>query len=266
MTGAPPAPVAQVSMNDWPEVRGAWDGLWAGVRDGLRARGLAAPEALDRTRPAREVWDDPGLALALTCGLPFVRGETGRARMVGAPDFAVPGCAPGEYRSALVVRADEPRAALAAFRGARLAVNGPDSQSGAQAMMQALAEAGETGRFFGAVLRTGAHEASAAAVAEGRADIAAIDWTTWRLIRAHRPCAPLLRVLGRTAPVPSLPFVTALDPSAVRAAVAEAVAAAPEAVRAPLHLAGFVPREASDYAVLAERRARARAVSAAHGL
>ena len=262
----PAAPVAQISMNDWPEVAPAWDGLWSLVRDALRARGLTAPDALDRGRPAREVWTDPGLALALTCGLPFVRGETGAARMLGAPDFAVPGCPPGHYRSALVVRADDGREGLAAFRGARLAVNGPDSQSGAQAIMQTLAESGEGGRFFGAVLRTGAHEGSAAAVAEGRADIAAIDWTTWRLIEAHRPSAAVLRVMEATAPVPSLPFVTALDVPPARDAVAEAVAAAPEAVRAPLHLAGFVPWEEADYAVLIARRRMARAVSEAHGL
>lgn len=261
-----PRPVAQISMNDWVEVAPAWDGLWALVRDAMRGRGLTAPDALDRERPAREVWDDPGLALALTCGLPFVRGETGRARMLGAPDFAVPGCAPGEYRSALVVRADDARDELADFRGARLAVNGPDSQSGAQAVMQALADAEETGRFFAEVVRTGAHEASAAAVAEGRADVAAIDWTTWRLVRAHRPAAAALRVLAMTAPAPSLPFVTALPVDPARAAVAEAVAACLEAVRAPIGLAGFVPREAADYAVLVERRRMARPVSEAHGL
>lgn len=260
------APVAQIAMNDWPEVHAAWDGLWVLIRDAMRARDLPAPDALERTRPAREVWDDPGLALALTCGLPFVRGETGRARMLGAPDFAVPGCPPGHYRSAVVVRADDPREDLGAFRGAPLALNGPDSQSGAQAIMQALAEAGETGRFFGTVTVTGAHEASAAAVAGGQADIAAIDWTTWRLVRAYRQSAAHLRVMTMTAPVPSLPFVTALDPMPARQAVADAVRAAPPSMTEPLNLVSFVPAKASDYTVLAKRLHRARAVSSAHGL
>lgn len=253
-------------MNDWPEVRPAWDALWALLRDALRAEGIAAPDALDRARPAREVWRDPGLALALTCGLPFVRGEAGAAAMVGAPDFAVPGCPPGWYRSALVVRADDPRGDLAAFRGAPAAVNGPDSQSGAQALMFHLLGAGEGGRFLGPIEVTGAHERSAAAVAEGRADLAAIDWTTWRLIRTHRPWAAGLRVLEMTEPAPSLPLVTAADPAAARRAVAAAVAAAPEAARAPLGLVGFAPRGAEDYAVLAQRARAARGVSEAHWL
>ena len=75
-------------------------------------------------------WTDPGLVLGQTCGLPFVRELAGRVALVGAPDYGLPGCPPGWYRSAVVVRADDPREALAGFRGARLAVNGSDSQSG----------------------------------------------------------------------------------------------------------------------------------------
>lgn len=38
--------IASLGMYDRPETMAANDRLWALVRDGLRARGIAAPEAL----------------------------------------------------------------------------------------------------------------------------------------------------------------------------------------------------------------------------
>ena len=262
------APVAGLPMYDWPEVRGAWDALWTAIAGALRAAGHPAPDALDRDLPLEDLWTHPALALAQTCGLPFVRGLRGRTALVGTPDFAVPGCPPGWYRSALVVRAADDRGDLRAFRGARLAVNGAGSQSGAQAMMHELHAAGVSGRFFAEVLLTGAHEAGAAAVAGGRADIAAIDWISWRLVRAHRAYAEDLRVLARTAPAPGLPLIAAgtgaAEPSRTEA-VAAGIAAAPAAAAA-LGLAGLVRTRPEDYDLLAARDASGRALSAAHGL
>ena len=113
-------------------------------------------------------WTDPGLVLGQTCGLPFVRELRGRVALVGAADYGLPGCPPGWYRSAVVVRADDPREALAAFRGARLAVNGTDSQSGWGAILHHAAPLAEAGRFFGGVVVSGAHAASVPMVADGR--------------------------------------------------------------------------------------------------
>ena len=39
---------AALPMYDRPDNREAHDRLWGAIRDGLRARGVAAPEALDR--------------------------------------------------------------------------------------------------------------------------------------------------------------------------------------------------------------------------
>ena len=122
--------VAALPMYDWPEARDANDRLWAAVRDRLRARGVPAPEGLSRDLPLMAGWTHPRLVLGQTCGLPLVRELAGRVAVVGGEDRGLPGCPPGWYRSAVVVRADDPRGGLADFRGAALAVNGFDSQSG----------------------------------------------------------------------------------------------------------------------------------------
>jgi ABC-type phosphate/phosphonate transport system substrate-binding protein len=245
-------------MYDWPEVRAATDALWAALRGALRARGVPAPETLERQRGLMEVWTDPGLVLGQTCGLPLVRGLAGRVAVVGALDYGLPGCAPGEYRSAVVVRADDPREGLADFRGARLALNGTDSQSGYGAILHHVAPLAEGGRFFGAAEVTGSHAASGALVASGGADIASIDHVSWNLWLRHRDDGRL-RVLMLTDPTPGLPLITAGEVGPVRAAVVAAVAELPEDVRAALGLRGFRAFEAADYAVIAERLAEAEA-------
>ena len=267
--GAASDAVAGLPMYDWPELRAGWDVLWTAIRDALRAGGHPAPDALRRDLPEAALWTHPALVLAQTCGLPYVRGLRDRAALVGTPDFGVPGCPPGWYRSAVVVRSDDPRDGLAAFRGGRLAINGADSQSGAQAIMHEVAALGASGRFFSEVRITGSHDASAATVAEGGADIAALDWITWRLVRAHRRAAHALRVLVRTAPAPGLPLIragTGRAASDVADAVAAAMAGAPPSLRDGLGLRGLVRTAPEDYDVLAARDAAARGLSAAHGL
>jgi hypothetical protein len=228
------APVASLPMHDWPEVRAATDALWAALRDALRARGLPAPDALSRGDPR---WTDPGLALSQTCGLPFRLGLHARVTLVGAPDYGLAGCPPGQYRSAIVARADDPRAGAAAFARARFAYNAADSQSGWAALVAALGP-----RAPADGLRTGAHRASVVAVAEGRADVAAIDAVSWRLAEAWEPAARRLRVLAWTRPTPGLPFITAAgrDPAPYAAAAAAGIAALDPASRAALGLESFV--------------------------
>lgn len=257
MTG----PVAALPMYDWPEVRGATDRLWAGLRETLRAEGVPAPERLTRDRPPEAVWRDPALVLAMTCGLPLVRELAGRVAMVGTLDYGVPGAPPGWYRSAVVVRADDPRAELAGFRGARLALNGRDSQSGWGAMLHHAAALAEEGRFFGAAEVTGAHAASISAVADGRAEIAAIDWVSWRLACAFRPEATRLRVLMLTDPTPAPPLIAApgADPARYQRAIAAAVGGLDPASRAALGLAGLAAPAGADYGMIAARLAAAEA-------
>ena len=256
--------VAALPMYDWPEVAAAIDEFWAAVRDRLRAEGVAAPEALERDRGLAEVWTDPGLVLGQACGLPLVRTLAGRVAVVGAFDYGLPGCPAGWYRSAVVARTDDRRAALADFRGATLAVNGTESQSGWGSILHHAAPLAVGRRFFGAVRVTGAHRASVRAVAAGAADIAAVDAVSWGLAQRFEPAARRLRMLLLTDPTPGLPLIAALDTDTApqRRAVAAAAAELEAGARAALGIRGFVALGAGAWSIVGQRHAAARALLA----
>jgi ABC-type phosphate/phosphonate transport system substrate-binding protein len=146
-----------------------------------------------------------------------------------------------------VARADDPARALADLAGRRFAYNEAMSQSGWAAPACHMAAAGLA---FGPLLATGAHRASALAVAEGRADFAALDALTWALIGDHdHSLAAALRVIDATAPTPGLPLITSAtgDPGALFSAVSAAIADLSPADRAVLHLHGLVRLPAAAY-------------------
>lgn len=239
--------IAALPMYDPPPLQAANDRLWSLIRDALRARGMAAPDALRRgDDDLWPVWTAPDLVLAQTCGFPYRARLHGQVTLVGTPDYGVEGCPPGHYCSVIVVRADDPRRAVRDFDGARLAWNEALSQSGWAAPQDWAARAGIVLR---AGPRTGAHRASVRAVAEGRADIAAIDAVTWEILGGVEPARDALRVLARTLPTPGLPLIAAAgaDAAATRAAVAQAIAALGADDRAALRLRGIADIPASAY-------------------
>ena len=239
--------IASLGMYDIPPLQGANDRYWALIRDGLRKRGVPAPQALTRGPAAYwPAWEAPDLVFSQTCGMPFRTRLHRRVTLVGTPDFGREGCPPGHYRSLFVVRADDPRTALSDFDGALLAYNEDVSQSGWAAPLNEAATRGITFRMGPA---TGAHAASARAVAQGQAEIAALDALTWTILNEHGLAAPGLRVIDATGPTPALPYITGpgADADAVFAAVQVAIAALPAADRAALHLQGIVRIPAADY-------------------
>ena len=62
--------IAALPMYDRPETQDATDRFWALIRDRLRAGGIPAPDHLTRDRDPWDIWTDPDLVLAQTCGLP----------------------------------------------------------------------------------------------------------------------------------------------------------------------------------------------------
>lgn len=239
--------IAALPMYDRPATAAANDRLWAGIRDALRAAGHPAPEALTRGADLWAVWQAPDLVLAQTCGLPYRARLHGGVTLIGTPDYGLPDCPPGHYRSVLVVRAEDPRQTLAEFAGAGLAVNDALSQSGWAAPAAHLAARGLRLRPLGP---TGSHAASAARVAAGRADIAALDAVTWALLRREGdPAALRLRVLEATDPSPGLPLIAAAgaDACALRAACRAGISALAAEDRARLLLRDLVEIPAGDY-------------------
>ena len=238
--------IAALPMYDRPELRAETDRYWQLIREELAARGIDAPDALRRGDAVlMPHWEDPALILSQTCGFPFRAKLHGRVELVGTPDFGNEGCAPGYYRSILIARADDPRGTFAEFDGARIAFNDGLSQSGWAAPINFAAAQGI--RLLPGV-ETGSHRASFLAVAEGRADLAAIDALTWSLIAEFEETSAV-RVIGATDPTPALPYITAKgrDAAAIFDAVAAAIARLPQADRSRLRLRGIVRIPAADY-------------------
>lgn len=215
--------IASLAMYKRPELDAAYDRLWQGIRRNLHAQGLAAPPKLTQDGDPFEIWTHPRLVLAQSCGLPYRRWLHDRVSLIGVPDYGLTGCRPGYYRSALVVRIDDDRGSVEAFRDALFAYNQDFSQSGYAA---AYGHVMGYGFWFSRRLETGSHANSARAVASGQADIAALDAVSWRLMQAYDCFSARLRVLDWTEETPGLPLIAAkgIDIAAVFRAVAAAIA------------------------------------------
>ncbi|MFT7060471.1 MAG: ABC-type phosphate/phosphonate transport system substrate-binding protein [Pseudorhodobacter sp.] len=235
-------------MYDFGDLPKANDRLWAAIRDNLRSQGLPAPETL--TRDPEELWAlwrAPDLVLAQTCGFPYRAKLHGHVTLIGTPDYQLEGCAPGEYCSVLVAQRDDDRPDFTAFHGANLAYNDVMSQSGWAAPQNYARSLGLT-LLPGPM--TGAHRDSARAVAEKRADLAALDAVTFRLLQRVEPqLTAALRVIGFTPPTPGLPLIAALGAprGAVFAAVAAAIADLAPRDRDCLGIHGLVKIAAQSY-------------------
>ncbi len=197
-------------MYEFAETRDALDTLWGEIAAHLDAAGIAgAPRHLTRGKPLHEIWRDPHLLLGQTCGYPLLTQLAGRARVVATPVYDVPGCDGAWHRSFVVVRNDAPYRVIADLRDVRAAVNGWDSNSGMNLFRRALAPYASGRPMFASVTVTGAHAASFVAVADGDADVAAIDCVSYWFIAQENPrAAARIRILAETAPSPGLPLIT----------------------------------------------------------
>ena len=226
------APQAIVRRNgDLPPVPG-------GIHD---AEGkLIAPDPA--TLPPNELdyhqlWLHPALLLAQTCWGPMELGLSKQVRVVGQPSYDAYEGGQGElYSSALVMRTGEgPQVRSPAdgkallpldlMRGKRFTFNSLDSMSGIIALTRDLQAAGESLDIFSSRSESGGHRGSIVAVAEGKADIAAIDCESWALAQCFEPAARKVAVVGWTARRKGLPYITArTTPEPIRRALAEMVA------------------------------------------
>ena len=112
-----------------------------------------------------------------------------------------------------------------------MAYNETSSYSGYDAWRRVLRDAGaptiEPTDNFSQTMATGAHAASMAAVAQGRADVCSVDCVTYDLLQRHDPeaCAGL-RIMVQGPLAPGLPLVTRGDrPAGEIAAMRRALSA-----------------------------------------
>lgn len=211
---------ASFGMYDRPELHQANDHLWSVIAAHLRDGGVAdVPDRLDRSRSLHDIWADPDLLLAQCCGYPMMTAYSGRVRYLATPVYRAAGCDGVRHRSRLIVRADDERTAVSEFHGSIAAVNQWDSNTGMNLLRATIAGLATGPRYFGDVIETGSHTDSAQAVANWRADIAAIDTVSYAYLERYEPAlTSLLRTIGWTELTPSLPFVTSVHTSQADAA------------------------------------------------
>lgn len=232
--------IAAWPMYDRPELHEANDRFWAEVAVHLER----APTHLTRDMDLWDIWQAPDLLMAQTCGYPFRARLHDKVTYVTTPDFGLPDCPPGYYNSVLIARQEGPDT-LAAFDRACFAYNEALSQSGWSAPMQHCLDQGVTPH---AIVETGAHVASARAVADGRADFAGIDHRTWQLIQKFDDWSTHLKVIDATSSTPALPIICSKnqDPTPIRLALDKALEALDTTTRILLGIQTFVqvPKQA----------------------
>jgi ABC-type phosphate/phosphonate transport system substrate-binding protein len=165
------------------------------------------------------LWLHPQLLFTQTCWGPMELGLARHVQLVGQPSYDAFEGGQGEfYSSALVMRrtassVPAPREGeallpLDLMRDRRFAYNSLDSMSGIIALTRDLEEAGENLDIFSERNESGGHRQSIVAVAEGRADIAAIDCRSWALAQRFEPDARDVSVVGWTRRRKGLPYIT----------------------------------------------------------
>jgi ABC-type phosphate/phosphonate transport system substrate-binding protein len=174
------------------------------------------PDELD----FQTLWKHPALLFAQTCWGPMEQGLSRHVTVIGQPSYDAFEGGKGElYSSPILMRAGsstpvappaDGRAILplGLLRNGRFAFNSEDSMSGLIALSRDLEAAGDSLATFRDRIQTGAHRASIVAVAEGRADVCAIDCRSWHLAKLYGPAASDVAVVGWTARRRGLPYIT----------------------------------------------------------
>ena len=184
---------------------------------------LAVPVELLADGPLEERHrrlDAGAIDVAFICGLPYSQKHDRPDRPVEllcAPVMAAPryGGRP-VYFTDVVVRRDDPAGTFADLRGRIWAYNDEGSHSGYNVVRHHLLALGETGGYFGRVVRSGAHQRSIDMVLDRQIDASGIDSTVLETEMVRRPeLGTALRTIAAIGPSPIPPVVVArqLDPA-----------------------------------------------------
>jgi len=256
-------PVASARMYAWsPTLAAAWRRLleWTSVRAGVP---LDLMDSADPT-PLDDLWRRDDLGCVFMCGYPWaLRADPPHLLAAPVPSPPRYGGRP-VYVSDFIVREDSPHRTLADTFGGVIAYSTEHSHSAYNAPRFHLARYVSPSRptLFRTVLGPFVRQMPILeAVAEGRADVAAVDGYALDLLRRHRPeLTARVRVVDTTVPAPSAPLVA--SPSVPVEARERLTAALLELDQVPpmqatledLLLARFVPTRPEDFGVFLERQ------------
>jgi ABC-type phosphate/phosphonate transport system substrate-binding protein len=247
--------IAAFSMYDLPQLSSATDAFWRAIAQRLENAGLSdVPLSLTRSEDHANAWRHPNLLLGQACGYPLMKQFRNAVRIIATPVYTSPGCDGPHHCSVFISNMKAGRQRLHDLRGGICAVNGYDSNTGMNLLRAAIAPLARGKSFFDSVLVTGSHLASLKAVADGRADLAAIDCVSFtHFQRFESSLAARVARIGPSMRTAAPPFITAAETDdAARAILREAlsnVAADPglEPVRRALSIGGFEFLDETDY-------------------
>lgn len=254
-TAAATRAVAALPMYDLPQLKTATDAFWHAIAERLKNAGLTAvPASLTRTDDYQGVWCNPDLLFGQACGYPLVKQFKSAVQIVATPIYGSSGCDGFQHCSFFIVNAKAKHRTLRDLRGSVCAVNGFDSNTGMNLLRAAIAPFAESNNFFRSVVVTGAHHKSLEAVAEGRADIAAIDCVSFAHFQRFEPeLTTRVSKIGESVRTAAPPYITAKKTDAgglrILREILNDIAAAPEleSVRSALNIEGFAFETDADY-------------------
>jgi len=239
------------------DLAGAWQQLFTSFFELLDAGSKLAIEL--RFDSDQALLRDPGLFFGHTCGYPLMKHLKDQVIPFCVPVFDVPGTDGKLYSSRFIVAANSPVEALDECRGKVAAMNAADSNSGMNVLRYEVARYNPSGPFFSRVVQTGSHLHSLKAVADGTADVAAVDCVSYQLIQDHSPqLVEKVRCIGFSVKTCGLPLVLPrpgigdADLELLVENLNQALADTPETIRNRLHLHGFEPVTLEDYRPIVE--------------
>ncbi|MEO0619689.1 MAG: PhnD/SsuA/transferrin family substrate-binding protein [Pseudomonadota bacterium] len=250
--------IATFPMYDGPVAGPAMAAFWQAWREAIADAGIDAPSLSPAPQTSEELhahWRAPDLFISQTCGFPYLMELVDHVSLIATPHYAVPGCEGPHYTSNIIVHRGARARTVEALAGTTVAINGRNSQSGFNALRAAILPFANAGPFFSSTLETGSHVASLEAVAERKADCAAIDCVSFAHIARDRPALVAeVETIAHTEAVPGLPFITSAtrsdtDVEIFRKTLRQVLTTADLAdVRQALFLSGMseVPRTAYD--------------------
>lgn len=192
----------------WYEVPGTealYDALWSHASSFLREAGFSGPvpHSLDRTLRGDELLTSRDLLVSQTCGFDIAEDLPLPLQVIGSFSF----CGPtGMYTSFLVVHENRKVRSLQDLEGKTFVANDPRSYSGFHVMKSFFPRPEE---LFRHIHWSGSHVASLKFIQSQAADVAAIDSTTYALLRKFAPhLLAKTRLIAESKAVPAPPLVT----------------------------------------------------------
>ncbi len=206
-------PIATLSMYDWPETRASLERFWNLIAEELRHTDLPTPGILHHVEDQMPLWTSPELVIGQTCGWPYVNSLRDSVVPFARFDYGLDGCPPGTYRSVYIGQNASDSRYLEDAQTLQtcpsVAINGDDSQSGFHVFSEISGKPTTLAIAEQQRVLTRAHRNSVKAVANGDAQIAAIDAVAFELAKRFENAAVnAVQILGHSIPKPGLPLIT----------------------------------------------------------